>query len=161
MIKSNPAVTPWCNNLCWTEKRPVQIKSSLTRIQYLKEVPGFRSAGHIWRWKEGTRMAWYKLTHLPQHHVKTGLFSIPLSASKVLLLIHFWLSAITTWKAGDVTNKGLTLADPLVTQTLQECLVKLQSSFPHSVGQSIRLCLLSYLSISYTADKKELYPVCG
>ena len=28
-------------------KRPVQIKSPLIQIQYLQEVPGFHSAGHI------------------------------------------------------------------------------------------------------------------
>ena len=36
-------VTRWCNNPSLPEKRPVRIKS---QIQYLCNVPGFRSAGH-------------------------------------------------------------------------------------------------------------------
>ena len=36
------------NNLSLAEKQPVRKNSPLTRIQYLREVPGFRSAGHIW-----------------------------------------------------------------------------------------------------------------
>ena len=47
MIRCKAPVTPWCNNLSLTEKRPVRIKSPITWIQYLREVPGFRSAGHI------------------------------------------------------------------------------------------------------------------
>ena len=49
MIQCKTPVTPWCNNLSLAEKRPVRIKSPITRIQYLREVPGFRSAGHIWQ----------------------------------------------------------------------------------------------------------------
>ena len=47
MIQCKTPVTPRCNNLSLAEKRPVRIKSPITRIQYLREVPGFRSAGHI------------------------------------------------------------------------------------------------------------------
>ena len=47
MIQSKPHVTHWCNNLSLAGKRPVRIKLPLTQIQYLREVPGFRSAGHI------------------------------------------------------------------------------------------------------------------
>ena len=36
-----------CNNLSLAGKRPVRIKLPLTQIQYLREVLGFRSAGHI------------------------------------------------------------------------------------------------------------------
>ena len=39
-------MTCWCNNLNLAGKRPVRIKSPRTQIQYLWEVPGFRSAGH-------------------------------------------------------------------------------------------------------------------
>ena len=41
-------MTRWCNNLSLAGKRPVRIKLPLTQIQYLREVPGFRSAGHIY-----------------------------------------------------------------------------------------------------------------
>ena len=44
MIQSKPPVTRWCNNLSLAGKRPVRIKLPLTQIQYLREVPGFRSA---------------------------------------------------------------------------------------------------------------------
>ena len=37
---------PWYNNLSLAGKRPVWIKSPLTQTKYLREVPGFRSAGH-------------------------------------------------------------------------------------------------------------------
>ena len=37
-----------CNNLSLAGKRPVWIKLSLSQIQYLRKVPGFPSAGHIW-----------------------------------------------------------------------------------------------------------------
>ena len=47
MIQCKPPVTRWCNNLSLAWKRPVRIKLPLTQIQYLCEVPGFRSAGHI------------------------------------------------------------------------------------------------------------------
>ena len=47
MIQCKPPVTLWCNNLSLAGKRPVRIKLPLTRIQYLREVPAFRSAGHI------------------------------------------------------------------------------------------------------------------
>ena len=47
MIQCKPPVTRSCNNLSFAGKRPVRIKSPLTQIQYLWEVPGFRSAGHI------------------------------------------------------------------------------------------------------------------
>ena len=47
MIQYKPPVTRWCNNLSLAGKQPFRIKSPLTRIQYLWEVPGFRSAGHI------------------------------------------------------------------------------------------------------------------
>ena len=49
MIQCKPPVTRWCNNLSLAGKQSVQIKSLLTRIQYLQEVPGFRSAGHIYK----------------------------------------------------------------------------------------------------------------
>ena len=48
MIQSKPPVTRWCNDLSLAGKRPVRIKLLLTQIQYLREVPGFRSAGHIY-----------------------------------------------------------------------------------------------------------------
>ena len=48
MIQSKPLVTRWCNNLSLAGKRPVWINLPLTQIQYLREVPGFRSAGHIY-----------------------------------------------------------------------------------------------------------------
>ena len=47
MIQCKTPVTPWCNSLSLAAKRPVWIKSPITRIQYLWEVPGFRSVGHI------------------------------------------------------------------------------------------------------------------
>ena len=48
MIQSELPVTRWCNNnLSLAGKRPVQIKLPLTQIQYLCNVPGFRSACHI------------------------------------------------------------------------------------------------------------------
>ena len=47
MIQCKPPVTRWCNNLSLAGKRPVRIKLPLTQIQYLREVPGFRSAGPI------------------------------------------------------------------------------------------------------------------
>ena len=40
-------MTRWCNNLSLAGKRPVLIKLPLSQIQYLREVPGFRSTGHI------------------------------------------------------------------------------------------------------------------
>ena len=43
MVQYKLPVTPWCNNLSLAGKRPERIKSPLTRIQYLREVPGFRS----------------------------------------------------------------------------------------------------------------------
>ena len=49
MIQSKPPVTRWCNNLSLAGKQPVRIKLPLTQIQYLHEVPGFRSVGHIYR----------------------------------------------------------------------------------------------------------------
>ena len=48
MIQCKPPVTPWFNNPSLAGKRPVQVKLPLTRIQYLREVPGFRSAGNIY-----------------------------------------------------------------------------------------------------------------
>ena len=48
MIQCKPPVTPWCNNLSLPGKRPVRIKLPVTQIQYLRKVPGFRSAGHIY-----------------------------------------------------------------------------------------------------------------
>ena len=48
MIQCKPPVTPWFNNQSLSGKRPVRIKLPQTRIQYLREVPGFRSAGHIY-----------------------------------------------------------------------------------------------------------------
>ena len=48
MIQSKPPVTRWCNNLSLAGKRPVRIKLPVTQIQYLREVPGFHSAGHIY-----------------------------------------------------------------------------------------------------------------
>ena len=36
----------WCNNQSLVGKQPVRIKSPLTQIQYLREVPGFPSVGH-------------------------------------------------------------------------------------------------------------------
>ena len=47
MIQCKPPVTHWHNNLSLAAKRPVRIKSPVTRVQYLREVTGFRSAGHI------------------------------------------------------------------------------------------------------------------
>ena len=47
MIQSKPLVTRWCNNLSLAGKRPVRIELPLTQTQYLHEVPGFCSAGHI------------------------------------------------------------------------------------------------------------------
>jgi len=41
-----PPATPWCNNLSIAGKRSVRIKLPLSRIQYLREVPGFRSADY-------------------------------------------------------------------------------------------------------------------
>ena len=46
MIQCKPPVRQ-CDNLSLAWKRPVQIKLPLTRI-YLRKVPGFRLAGHIW-----------------------------------------------------------------------------------------------------------------
>ena len=48
MIQSKPPVTRWCDDLGLAGKLPVRIKLPLTQIQYLREVPGFRSAGHIY-----------------------------------------------------------------------------------------------------------------
>ena len=47
MIQCKPPVAPWCNNLSLAGKRPVRIQLPLIRIQYLRGVLGFRSAGHI------------------------------------------------------------------------------------------------------------------
>ena len=44
MIQYKPPITPRCNNLSLAGKRPVRIKSPLTRIQYL---PGFRGSHNI------------------------------------------------------------------------------------------------------------------
>ena len=51
MIQCKPPMTCWCNNLSFARKQPVRIKSPLIQIQYLREVPGFRSAGHIYHCK--------------------------------------------------------------------------------------------------------------
>ena len=48
MIQCKPPVTQWCNNLSLAGKQPVRIKLPLSQIQYLCEVPGFHSAGHIY-----------------------------------------------------------------------------------------------------------------
>ena len=45
-MECNPPVTRWCNNLSLAGQQPVRIKLPLSQIQYLREVPGFRSAGH-------------------------------------------------------------------------------------------------------------------
>ena len=50
MIQCKPPVTHWCNNLSLAGKRPVWIKSPITRIYYLREVPGFCLAGHLFNW---------------------------------------------------------------------------------------------------------------
>ena len=42
-MQCKPPVTRWCNNPSLAGKRPVWIKS---QIQYLRNVPAFRSAGH-------------------------------------------------------------------------------------------------------------------
>ena len=47
MMQCKPPGTRWYNNLNLAGKRPVRMKSPITRIQYLWKVPGFRSVGHI------------------------------------------------------------------------------------------------------------------
>ena len=64
MIQCKPPVTRWCNNLSLAGKRPVRIKSPITRIQYLREVPGFRSAGHILRPLSTSNLSILALLHL-------------------------------------------------------------------------------------------------
>ena len=49
MIQCKLPVTRWCNNLSLAGKQPVWIKLPLTQIQYLRKVPGFPSAAHIYR----------------------------------------------------------------------------------------------------------------
>ena len=60
MIQCKPPVTPWYNNLSLSGKRPVRIKLPLTQIQYLREVPGFHSAGHICKMKLDGTVTTYK-----------------------------------------------------------------------------------------------------